>query len=129
MLVLIILLEHKKQITEQDGICLIFKVEYTDSGKTLGDLENQRKTRRNYETEDGLGCLSRHGKYTELLCRRKMKSPHYISDRFEWQASGVDARLLQQNGEKSVGRLKNLFRLSHTKMLIDIAYSVHLLTY
>lgn len=43
-----------------DGICLNFKVEYNDDGMKLGDVENQRETRRNYETEDELGCLRRH---------------------------------------------------------------------
>lgn len=33
--------------------------EYNDDGTKLGDVENQKKTRRNCETEDGLGCLRR----------------------------------------------------------------------
>ena len=71
LLVLIILVEHKKQTEKLDGICLIFEREYTDNGKTLGDVENQRKSRRKFKTEDGLGCLSRHGKYHVVVLNEK----------------------------------------------------------
>lgn len=69
-LVLIILLEHKKQIQKLDGICLFFEGEYTDTGKTL-HVENQRKSRRKFKTEDGLGCLSRHEKYHTVVLNVK----------------------------------------------------------